>query len=142
MILEPHKRHPWWARFLQKTVRIPRDEDQEVGCLIWVGAQSRGGDRPRSNPYGSFWVSGVVGSVRAHIASAHASGLLEGLRTPEGYHVDHECRRSLCVEPRHLRLLPGKDNCALSFQGSRPLSEEQEEAIRYRNTRMRTSGDE
>lgn len=123
----------WLERFLEKTVRLPADPDQEVGCLWWVGAQSRGGQRPGGTPYGSFHINARLKGVRSHIAVATAVGLIKDFRCPEGMHVDHECNRTLCVDPRHFVLKPGLENIKARWQRpARPLNEDQEAVIRYR----------
>lgn len=123
----------WMARFLEKAYRIPADEDQEIGCLVWMGAQSKGGGRPGGDGYGSFKINQRLNSVRAHVAMATAVGLVKDFRSPEGQHLDHQCCRSLCVEPSHLRLLPSVENVRLRhLERRRPLSEEQMEVLRCR----------
>lgn len=123
----------WMARFLGKAYRIPADEDQSTGCLIWMGARSKGGGRSGGEGYGSFKINQRLNSVRAHVAMATAVGLIKDFKSPEGMHIDHECCRSLCVEPTHLRLITSLDNVRLRhLERSRPLSEEQIEVLRYR----------
>lgn len=116
---------------MAKAVRIDRDEDQEVGCLIWCGARSRGGGR--SGPhYGSFSVRPRL-VVRAHVAAAFLGRVVSEFRTPPGYHLAHTCQRSLCVEPRHLELQVGRDNILDSFvRPGRGFTSSQEDQIRYR----------
>lgn len=96
----------WMLRFLDKAYRIPADEDQEVGCLIWMGAISRGGQRGGGQGYGSFKICQRLNSVRAHVAIATATGLITDYRVPAGTNLSHQCHRSLCVERSHLILQP------------------------------------
>lgn len=121
------------SRFLEKAYRVPPDEDQEVGCLIWMGARSKGGGRSGGEGYGSFFLNRRLNAVRAHVYMATAIGLVQDFRSPEGMHIDHVCCRSLCVEPTHFQLLPGRDNVRLRhLERARPLSEDQMAALRYR----------
>ncbi|PHQ62298.1 MAG: hypothetical protein COC10_10925 [Sphingobium sp.] len=83
-------------------------------CRIWTGAQSRGGKRPGSGPYGSVWVPDV-GGVRAHVAAAWIAGVLAEPRVPPGMNLDHRCERTLCIEESHLELMPAEDNRALRW---------------------------
>jgi hypothetical protein len=123
----------WLDRFLQKTVRLPPDEDQAVGCLWWCGGQSRGGQRPGGSPYGSFSVNARLKGVRAHVAIATAGGLIQDFRLPEGMSIEHDCRRTLCVEIRHYDIIPMGENVKRRWaKPARELSEEQIETIRYR----------
>jgi len=81
------------ARFLQY-LDVKAD-----GCRVWTGAQSRGGQRPYSGPYGSFWVDSEHNTVRAHIFAAFLAGKIPDLRVPEGKHLDHGCDHgTLCVD--------------------------------------------
>ena len=80
-----------------------------VPCRLWCGGQSRGGQRPKSDPYGSIWIPGH-GTVRTHVAAAWVAGVIPGLRVPAGMHLDHTCERPLCIEPSHFDLVPGRLN--------------------------------
>lgn len=114
-------------------VRVPPDPDQEVGCLIWCGGQSRGGQRSRNTVYGSFTINARLKGVRAHVAMATAAGKIRDFRVPPGFHLSHQCDRSLCVEETHVELQPAVKNIRdRHARPARPLSPEQEEVIRYR----------
>lgn len=94
------------ARMAEKTRRLLGARNGlAVPCLLWTGAQSRGGKRPSSGPYGSVWVPGV-GGVRAHVVMAWIAGLIPDLRVPDGMHIDHLCERTLCVEETHFEVIP------------------------------------
>lgn len=80
------------ARFLAKTMRHPS------GCLIWLGAKSRG--KGKKLWYGTFYVKGKL--VRAHKFACVALGT----GTECGNDVDHTCHFSLCVEHTHLESVP------------------------------------
>ena len=66
--------------------------DPATGCLLWLGAKSRG--QGNTHWYGSFTPTGHH-SVRAHKFFAVA---ILGLR-PERHvhHLDHTCQNTLCV---------------------------------------------
>lgn len=87
-------------RFLEKLVFNPF-----TGCVLWAGGTSAGGGR--SIFYPTFWDGEKM--VRGHIWAAEH---LHGLKRLPGYHVDHQCRVSLCVF--HLRILPGEVNRSLA----------------------------
>lgn len=73
-------------------------------CWSWTGALSDTG-------YGSIGADGIT-------KSAHrvAYELLIG-PVPEGLHVDHLCRRRLCVNPDHLELVEPGENTRRGLQG-------------------------
>lgn len=87
-------------------------------CRLWTGGQSRGGNRPKSGPYGSIWVPGV-GSVRVHVAAAWVHGVIPDLRVPDGFHLDHQCERTLCIEQSHFELIPKRRNLELRWERRR-----------------------
>lgn len=78
------------ARFMASVVILPG------GCWLWVGARSRG--RGNKKWYGSFRRSAADGKrgrvVRAHVYSHDVIG---GKVCPPGWHRDHGCNLSLCV---------------------------------------------
>lgn len=78
-------------RFLAKTMRAPS------GCLIWIAAVSDRG-------YGLFSLAGKM--LPAHRFS-HMAFVGE---IPDGYQVDHLCRRRRCVEPMHLQAVTPRIN--------------------------------
>jgi len=84
------------------------------GCRIWTGAQSRGGNRPYSGPYGSFYIDREHNAVRAHIFAAFLAGKIPTLKVPEGFHLDHGCDHgTLCVDctelvPKEVNLARGR----------------------------------
>lgn len=68
-------------------------------CWFWAGGRSKG--RGNKKWYGSFWLDGQT--IRAH-RFAHDE---IGKKTcPSGYHRDHTCCFSLCVNPEHLEAVP------------------------------------
>lgn len=83
-------------------------------CKLWTGAQSKGGKRPKSGPYGSIRIPGF-GPVRVHVAAAWAAGLIDEPRLPEGMNLDHGCERTLCIEHDHYALIPALDNQKLRW---------------------------
>lgn len=90
---------------LDKDYKLVRASEHD--CLMWTGGVSRGGGvESHRLPYGTFWLRGQ--GRRAHIVS---SLILGGGHWP-GEHVDHMCRRSLCVQPYHLLGVPPDENQA------------------------------
>lgn len=83
-------------------------------CRLWTGAQSKGGKRPASGPYGSIWIPGV-GGVRVHVAAAWVAGIIPTPRVPDGMNLDHECERTLCIEQSHYQLILAEHNRALRW---------------------------
>jgi len=93
------------ARFDHKWVRADRPDhmaSMDGSCHLWIAGASRGGEDDGCDklPYGSFWIAGHT--VRAHIFAALVKGTWDGVRHVKGLHVDHRCRRTLCVAPLHL----------------------------------------
>lgn len=131
--------HPWYPRLLGKCVRLPAHEDQDVGCLWWCGARSRGGERGSDKAwYGSLWIGpDKRDTVRAHVAVATAHGLITDFRVPFLMNLDHTCRRSLCVEHSHLELVTREENQARKSWPDRPLTSLEEELIAYRHLQSR-----
>jgi len=79
-------------RFLSYVDKLPS------GCWFWNGGRSRGRGRKW---YGSFNFQGRT--IRAH---QFAHDHLAGKECPEGYHRDHLCGFSLCVNPEHIVAVP------------------------------------
>lgn len=89
------------ARFLQHV------ETKPDGCRVWTGAQSRGGQRPYSGPYGSFYIDKEHNAVRAHVFAAFLAGKIPSLRVPPGHHLDHGCDHgTLCIDCTELVPIP------------------------------------
>lgn len=80
-----------------RTVACPRPE---LGpCLVWTAAVS-------SNGYGSAW---DPASKRVRTAHGLAYEKTVG-RVPEGLHLDHLCRVTVCINPAHLEpVTPGEN---------------------------------
>lgn len=80
-----------WERFIVKVDQngpVPEYRPDLGPCWIWLHARDRKG-------YGHFkWPGGIT----AHRFSYEASGR----EIPDGYHVDHLCRVTSCVNPDHL----------------------------------------
>lgn len=95
--LEPTRLSPL-DRFFQR-VR------QEGDCWLWVGQSTQG--------YGTFSLANR--KVRAH------RWLYEQMRAdiPAGLHLDHLCRRTLCVNPWHLEPVTNQINV---LRGESPLA--------------------
>lgn len=85
------------ARFFGCVDKLPN------GCWYWTGARSRG--KGNKKWYGSFHIGGKV--VRAH---RFASEVLGEKICPKGYHRDHKCRFSMCVNPNHIEVVTHEEN--------------------------------
>ena len=82
------------------------------GCWYWIGARSRG--KGNKSWYGSFWFRGRM--IRAH---RFAHDHLKGEPCPPGWHRDHDCRFTMCVNPDHIHARPRQDN--MDRVGEHPL---------------------
>lgn len=67
------------------------------GCALWCGWISNDG-------YGHFWLNG-----KTHMAH-RASYILQIGEIPEGYELDHLCRRRNCVNIFHLEPVTRLEN--------------------------------
>lgn len=86
------------ARFYSHVEKLP------CGCHFWNGARSRGKNRSKKW-YGSFRYRGKV--IRAH---RFAHDHIGGRECPPGYHRDHTCEFSLCVNDEHLEAITHAEN--------------------------------
>lgn len=73
------------------------------GCWFWTGGRSRG--KGNKKWYGSFWHKGKT--IRAHRFSHDEIGKKD---CPPGYHRDHKCCFSLCVNPDHIEAVTHVEN--------------------------------
>lgn len=79
---------------LKDIVRFMLFVRREGECWIWTGSTSGDG---RGGGYGRFSYCGVT--VAAHRwAYIH----IGGKKIRKGLQLDHDCRRRLCVRPKHL----------------------------------------
>jgi hypothetical protein len=93
-----------WERFVGR-IHAPGPFE----CWEWRGGRSIGGQKNKSNhaPYGTFWVAkGFI--VRAHIFMLEAAGIF----VPPGWHRNHTCHNTLCVNPLHLEPVTAEENYA------------------------------
>lgn len=67
------------------------------GCWLWTGGQCRSG---KDKIYGRFH-----NQLTHRLAYEFEYGPI-----PNGLQVDHRCHNTLCVNPRHLRPVTGKQN--------------------------------
>lgn len=73
------------------------DRKQENQCWMWL-------DTPLQSGYGRFYIRGIP--KQAHRVSYE---LLVG-PIPEGKCLDHLCRNTLCVNPKHLDPVSNREN--------------------------------
>lgn len=88
-----------WEQLLRRR-RIEGD------CWIWTGWQRARGSNGRGEPYG-----GVQYQDKAWLVHRLAVTLASG-PIPSGMMVDHLCKRTLCFNPDHLRVVTAKANAA------------------------------
>lgn len=74
---------------------------QESGCWDWVGSVSSG---TRGMRYGHLWVNGKHKRATRHLYELHKGAI------PFGFHLDHLCRNTLCVNPDHLEPVTNTEN--------------------------------
>lgn len=93
-------------RFTETDVkRFERFVEKDGACWRWTGASVPGA----SSRYPDFSVKGK--SIRAH----RFSYLAFNGEIPTGTHVDHICRNTLCVNPKHLRVLSPRENTLIGI---------------------------
>lgn len=79
----------------------------DQGHFMWTGGVSRGGGR-KGDPYPTVWVPELKTSVRGHrLIFAAFYGTWE---VPIGYHREHICNRSLCLNPACMELVTQEEN--------------------------------
>lgn len=96
MGLRGPKARPLWERFEEKVVPGNR------GCVVWTGSTNGVG-------YGILVVSPGDGSHRKLYAHRLAYERKNG-PIPDGLHLDHLCRNTLCVNPDHLEPVTAGEN--------------------------------
>lgn len=80
-------------------------------CWCWKGAKSIGGQKNKTNhaPYGTFTIDRKLGFVvRAHIFMLEAAGIF----VPPGWHRNHTCHNTLCLNPLHIEPVTAEENYA------------------------------
>lgn len=76
------------------------------GCIEYTGGISKGG-------YGYFTVKGKATTVHRWAYMLHVGPI------PDGYEVDHLCRNTRCINPKHLEAVtPYENNFRSSSVGS------------------------
>lgn len=79
----------------------------DQGHFMWTGGTSRGGGR-KGDPYPTVWVPELKTSVRGHrLIFAAFFGTWE---VPIGYHREHVCNRTLCLNPACMELVTHEEN--------------------------------
>lgn len=86
------------VRFMTFVEKLPS------GCWYWTGARSRG--KGNRKWYSSFRVKDKM--VRGHRFSCEAIDKRPPL--PAGWHRDHTCQFSMCVNPGHIEYTTHEEN--------------------------------
>lgn len=80
----------------------------DSGCIEWIASQNGAG-------YGTLSINRTGGKVLAHRWSyVHHIGPI-----PDGMHLDHLCRNTLCVNPDHLEAVTQREN---TLRGAAPTA--------------------
>ena len=88
------------------------EPEPNSGCWLWAGAAMM----TRSGPYGQW---SRVEPGRSRLAHRHFYEEANG-PIPAGLEIDHLCRNTLCVNPRHLEPVPHQVNIARGKRGRPP----------------------
>ncbi len=89
------------------------------GCWIWQGYSSDG-RKSEGTFYGKLKRKG-----RTFWAHRYFYEQVKG-PIPEGFHVHHKCRKTLCVNPNHLEAMEPREN----YQASRDYVEDGKQAMK------------
>jgi hypothetical protein len=87
------------------------------GCWFWAGGRSRG--KGNRKWYGSFHYRGRT--IRSHVFANDV--LAERGPPPPGHERDHCCKFSLCVNYKHIEVVPKAVNGERRWEGRRRKSE-------------------
>jgi len=82
----------------EKFWRLVNKLDGENNCWLWIGP--RGGNKK----YGSFCYGG------SHQIAHRMSYELHYGKIPDGMQLDHLCRNTMCVNPKHLEIVTRVEN--------------------------------
>lgn len=86
-----------YQRLLRDVARVYRQIDFSGDCHIWKGTTA-------GNGYGTAFFNGKA--ERAH----RITFMVQIGPIPEGMELDHLCRNTLCVNPRHLEPVSHREN--------------------------------
>jgi hypothetical protein len=84
--------------------------DLDDGHFMWTGATSKGGGKSGQpgDGYPSVWVPELKRTVRGHrLIFAAFHGYWD---MPPGFHREHVCNRSLCLNPACMELVTAEEN--------------------------------
>jgi hypothetical protein len=93
------------SRFSLAERLAAKSEPQENGCVIFIGAKTRGG-------YGQIGTAGGKPRRAHRIAWELVNGPI-----PAGMQLDHLCRNRACVNVAHLEIVTNREN---SLRGAHP----------------------
>lgn len=94
-------------RFLAKVNKIPR------GCWGWMGGVIVGNG---GSPYASFAhkkLDETIGTLGSRYSFTYYKGEI-----PKNLTIDHKCKNTICVNPKHLRAMTMRDNVLASDSAS------------------------
>jgi hypothetical protein len=77
--------------------RVDRSAGDDA-CWPWIGAKTYRG-------YGAFWDGKKHSNGHRYSYELHS-----GVEIPDGMQIDHLCRVTYCVNPKHLELVTRKEN--------------------------------
>lgn len=97
---------PLQDRIIANSVLVYNPETGD-SCWTWIGKRKKGG----YYYYGHINIqeNKISKSKLAHRISYES---FKETQIPEGYHIDHLCHNTLCVNPEHLEAVPGDVNLA------------------------------
>lgn len=94
-------RRPALDRFAEKIALT------DSGCIEWIGGDNGAG-------YGSFFLDWAGGRNLKALAHRWSYEYHVG-PIPDGLHLDHLCRNTMCVNPEHLEAVTQQENTLRGF---------------------------
>ena len=97
---------------IERFVRKIDFHSSPIGCWIWKGCF--GGYQKLSRSYGRFYVNG-----KNPMAHRFSFEYFNKINIPDGFHIDHLCCNTKCVNPNHFELVTERENM---LRAKNPLS--------------------